>query len=392
MSAHGYPDHAKAADGGEYVFPFMIPLARRVGLPGASRVDVGIRSSLTTTNYDDNFTPPRSVTHIDVSGEPDKLHLHDFHTPNTGEFPDAHGVLVHSHDDPGDEVDARSKTEEPLDLDNIPDLNQAKMYKIPQLYRLYNDYFASYKDSSATTDSRLDRAKTLGFALLKHYYPANQGFVVEPHPFPMTTKYGISVDMKVPTQSKAKAAKSKRGRKGGGAQPPALPPVHYQYGRWHPIPPECIAGFVVKKTYSYNNLDGTTATSTIPHTYLGICVDDLKSKPEWSPMYKMSSIPADMLALVLGIEANVERGAGFMIMGPSIEFYTYTAAEKGTHNMHPYGGKNASLMMTEANPILINQMFESLVQLPVEYDLVPKELAEMDGVGEGVVKVVPGRL
>lgn len=178
---------------------------------------------------------------------------------------------------------------------------------------------------------RLEKARTLAFTLLEHYYPTDQGFRIERAEFPLLDFGGWRTwiypeDCYTATKRKADNLKAvlKKNAK----------PTYETWGgniaadKFHRILPEHIAGFVVLNEVQY--ADGSTGWAQ--HTYLSILMDDLDTFEHWVPEKMMRpdrnfvSVPrADILSDAMGRQAGVARGYAILMLGPRFEFYDYAA-------------------------------------------------------------------
>lgn len=270
---------------------------------------------------------------------------------------------------------------------SVTSLDSRPMHEIPEFLRLYQAYYEGYADPTATMKSHLERAKALALPLLYRYYPEEQGFVVAPEPFDQMSKFDYSIELH---QSKIPKPKPVGKKKGGGKkskkdmeedavvvedtsarllqlyeQHQTCPiDFHKAYGTWHCIPCECIAGFVVYKTYTVPTPDGPEAEKLFPHTYLAIMIDDLQTMQLWDS-YNSHAPRADVMAYSLGVHGKIDKGYGILIIGPRIEFYRYdnTAFKPTSH----FSKDNWGFDLSEDNPAIVNQIFEAVASTTVQY-------------------------
>jgi hypothetical protein len=98
--------------------------------------------------------------------------------------------------------------------------------KLQEIPSLIGRYTSSYDDGSAPNE-QLEYANMLATALLRHYYPESQGFIVVPGDYSLMGKYGWPVELKESLP------------KGKDLDPWNLP--------FHMIPAQNIAGVQVSK-------------------------------------------------------------------------------------------------------------------------------------------------
>ncbi|KAL1601538.1 hypothetical protein SLS60_006453 [Paraconiothyrium brasiliense] len=198
-------------------------------------------------------------------------------------------------------------------------------------------HYVKYFDPTRMTEvrakhqPRLDLAKELAATLLKHYYPEEQGFRVEPVEFPLL-QFGGWRTWIYPEDCYAATKRKADNMKAGLKKNPK--PVYETWGgniqadKFHRILPEHIAGYVVMSEVQYE--DGSTGWAQ--HTYLAIMMDDLDTFEHWVPEKLMRpednfvSLPrADILNDSMGRQADIAQGYAILLLGPRIEFYNYQA-------------------------------------------------------------------
>ncbi|PVI03891.1 hypothetical protein DM02DRAFT_213069 [Periconia macrospinosa] len=223
----------------------------------------------------------------------------------------------------------------------LPTLRLDQHPTIPSLYQTYNDGFKQLAPKAL----QLQRAKDLALALLQHYYPKSQGFTVEPTEPLNIARHGWNFWL-APHDYNPQDKKSK------------LPTYHSPFeDKQHHIRPEHITSFrVVSEQEFYNDSDDATANpeehddlnrdqvsadtgppkqrpttkKPVEHTYLTILLDDLSTFPRWVPDSlqqsndRLISNPRhDILRYALGVVARIQKGYGFLLLGPRLEAYTY---------------------------------------------------------------------
>lgn len=99
---------------------------------------------------------------------------------------------------------------------------------------------------------------------------------------------------------------------------------------YHKIAPEDIASFAVWSALDFEEPDGTTIRKSVPHTFLGIMMDDLKTFGQWIPDDKLprgkqtvTNARVELLSYSLGHHADIKDGYGIIMLGPRIEVYNY---------------------------------------------------------------------
>ena len=175
---------------------------------------------------------------------------------------------------------------------------------------------------------RMDEAKKLAVALLKYYYPEDQGFRVCPTDFPLV-KLGGWRTWIYPENCYGAPRRKLTGLVGPLKK--NAKPVYSTFGNlwtdnFHRIAPEHITGYVVLSEVEYP--DGSKGW--VQHTYLAIMMDDLDTFQHWVPETHASSsnvfvsMPrADILNDAMSVQAEILDGYAIIMLGPRIEFYKY---------------------------------------------------------------------
>lgn len=196
---------------------------------------------------------------------------------------------------------------------------------------IYREYFRPERMNAVRDQHgpRLEMAKSLAEALLKYYYPENQGYRICPTNFPLVKLGGWRTW--VYPENCYSAPRRKISSLVGPLKKNAKP-VYDTFGgdlaadKFHRIDPEHITGYVVLNEVQYP--DGSTGWAQ--HTYLAIMMDDLDTFQHWVPETQASSskdfvsLPrADILNDAMGAQAGISKGYAMIMLGPRIEFYNY---------------------------------------------------------------------
>jgi hypothetical protein len=235
-----------------------------------------------------------------------------------------------------------------------PSFVQFSTEDVPSHLRyIYNAYLASYvgnitfKEGKSVRNSevnreRMDHAKALAFALLTHYYPAAQGFIVQSCSLGPVAKHGMSFMLKAadgsdpdytplplpkdPKKGKKKLSKAQRKAKEDAKY---LKQFWHGYNNftgktdWHmAIQAEDVAGFVVM-TQCKTSADGIGLVegNYRPLTYLAIMIDDLTTLDQIADTNDVHR--GDVLADVLCRDAQIQTGYGILVYGTRIEFFDF---------------------------------------------------------------------
>lgn len=232
---------------------------------------------------------------------------------------------------------------------DIPDFTQAHITNVPQIQSLYEAYHIHYTNPTATNATRMMYAKALAFALLKHYYPASQDYMVKPSSLGPTAQYGMSFILEaedgsdiwrdLPAQRPVEKSKRKNGLvpKQRNAAQIAAEVARYNHGLryilgiwWDWIGPEDIAGFVVlRKIKTISPKTNVIQYEYRAHTYLAIMMDSFEELPRFSK--ENTTHRSDVLADALCRQARLQEGYGILLYGPRLEFYNYNAGARWVH-------------------------------------------------------------
>ncbi|KAF2688435.1 hypothetical protein K458DRAFT_384619 [Lentithecium fluviatile CBS 122367] len=187
--------------------------------------------------------------------------------------------------------------------------------EVPKIEELYATYRTSFADLSATNKSGLQRAKRLIVSIPEHYLMSTFGWTIldKKRVLATTKKHNQDVPRPFPAHDMSSVA-----RRWGTGQ------------FYHHIAPENIAGYAVHSTLDFEEPGGSTSRTSVPHTIVGIMMDDLSTFSDWIADDKLprgkntvTSPRAELLSSALGVEAGIQDGYGIIVLGPRIEMYTY---------------------------------------------------------------------
>jgi hypothetical protein len=162
-------------------------------------------------------------------------------------------------------------------------------------------------------------------------YPKDQGFVTASVTFDTMAKYGWNFLM----EKKKVVAAAKKNKMPLVRVDPAFdhPAVIKRWGTgqyYYEIAAENITGFAVWSTLDFEEPDGNMCRKSVPHTFAGIMMDDLKTFDQWIPDDKlprgkktMTNARVELLSFSLGHDADIKDGYGIIMLGPRIEVYNY---------------------------------------------------------------------
>lgn len=221
------------------------------------------------------------------------------------------------------------------------------IHQPPDLQTAYNAYVASHNNDATSSSIRMSLASSLALALLSHYYPSSEGYIIQATSHTPMTKHGLYFMLKtadgaspeyhplapllpLPAWKDPKKGKNK-------AKPPsektlaqrekrrAAEECKRQFGswwsytcgvQWHFVEPEEIAGFEVLK--QHNGVEGMELRL---HTYLAIVLapPDLISRlASTNDIHR-----ADVLADALSRSHDVQVGHGMLLFGPWLKLYDF---------------------------------------------------------------------
>jgi hypothetical protein len=227
---------------------------------------------------------------------------------------------------------------------NIPVYTQAAITSISQIQDLYTAYLATYGDENVTNATRMRYAKALSFALLTHYYPVSQGYIISPTSPGPIAKTGLSFILAADDASdiwkdlpskKPSTRKRPLTKKEFAAAEAKDRAAKYFHGvnwagslQWDYIKSEDIASFVVLcKLEVLNEETGLWEESWKPHTYLSILINDFGTDlPALST--ENTTQRSDVLVDALCRGGDVKQGYGMLLYGPRLEFYHFDAGEE----------------------------------------------------------------
>jgi hypothetical protein len=210
------------------------------------------------------------------------------------------------------------------------------------LQHLVDAYTSSYDDNALPNSTRMEHAKALILALLQHYYPESQGYIVQPSSLGPIAKHGMNFLLKaddgsdpdfnlLPPKKDPKRGKKKKPTKKqleSQEQAEFARQFRHWYPRtlatkWHLIQPEDIAGFEVLKKSAVADAgeDGHR-----PYTYLAIMIDGLDTLPSFAATNHVH--PSDILTDVLCRSQKIRFGYGILLFGTRLEFYNFDNGEE----------------------------------------------------------------
>jgi hypothetical protein len=199
------------------------------------------------------------------------------------------------------------------------------------LQHLLETYVASYNDDLILNMTRMDHAKSLAFALLKHYYPESEGYIVQPSALGPMARYGFNFMLKgidgsdpnyTPLPPKKGQKKGKKRRTKAQLTAEYKREVNHWWPfttdiRWHSIDPKDIIGFQVLQK---------SGAEYRPYTYLGIMIDDLQTLPNFAENNDVHR--GDILVDIFSMSAKIQLGYGILLFGTRLEFYDFDNGEK----------------------------------------------------------------
>lgn len=240
-----------------------------------------------------------------------------------------HEEVVHAT---GEGVDEECSWRDIVNFE-IPDYTQANLRDIQGFQTFYSTYRGSFIDSSVAKNTRMEYATALAYALLTHFYPLSQGYIIEPCSVGPMARLGINFILKHsrpydpshlvdPEPRIGKAAASNEGI------------AWHVATKWHIIPSEDIAALVVLRDIGNADNDNDDAYPTPihnqhprrhPHTCLAILNDAL----QYNTLSKANSThPNDVLAELLCIHTRIQTGHGILLHGTRLGFFAYDAGQE----------------------------------------------------------------
>lgn len=276
--------------------------------------------------------PPRSMM------EPHYTHSNDFEQQTASPYTADYHHQLHGQD--------FERMPGPLDF-GAPAPENASY----DLQELFDSYVASYNDDTTPASARMEAAKAFAEALLSHYYPESEGYIVQASdPIPMA-KHGMNFMLKTtegtdpeyhplaPLRPPAPWKDLKKGK--SKAKAPSMKTIvlrekkrkveeykrqfsswwPYTTGvQWHFIEPKDISCFEVLKQHTTTR-NGPEETELRLHTSLAIVLaaPDLPSRiADTNDVHR-----ADILADALSRSRDVQRGHGMLLFGPWLELYDF---------------------------------------------------------------------
>jgi hypothetical protein len=179
----------------------------------------------------------------------------------------------------------------------------------------------------------MEHAKALALALLQHYYPESQGYMVRPSSLGPIAKHGMNSLLKgndgsdpdfnlLPPKKDSKKGKKKKPTKKQEQAESARQFNHWWpltvAMNWHVIEPEDIAGFEVLKSTAIAGAEN----EYVPYTYLAIMIDDLETFSSFAATNDVHR--GDILTDVLCRTQKIQSGYGILLFGTRLEFYDFS--------------------------------------------------------------------
>ncbi|KAL6154438.1 hypothetical protein ACJQWK_02158 [Exserohilum turcicum] len=252
-------------------------------------------------------------------------------------------ALTHPQEYKGDGVD----TQEPQEhWRSLVDFDASDSTQLDTLYKTYLSHYGP--QSTATNATRMQYGKAIAFASLKRYYPASQGYKIEPASLGPVAKSGVNFILAAEDQSdvwkdlpvtnpkaEAKRKKKRRPSKYELRKAAMIAQANqYNHGmawtmrlRWDRIEPHDIAAFVVeRKREVTHETTGVANYEWVPYTYLGIIIENYDQLPQFSSENVVHR--SDILVHALCQAGNVQEGYGILLYGPRLEFYSFRAGQE----------------------------------------------------------------
>ncbi|KAH7089908.1 hypothetical protein FB567DRAFT_314619 [Paraphoma chrysanthemicola] len=202
-----------------------------------------------------------------------------------------------------------------------------------QFRNLLNSYIESY-DAAARDAARMEHGKAFCVALLQHYYPEHEGYIIQASTSGPIVKHGINfmLEAKDGTDSDYMVLPpkiyKKSDKKGPKAQREAEFRRQYRHNksfiegvRWYKIEPEEIAGFEVLKKIERAVDDGHTDMEYRMHTYMAIILDHSQTFPLFAATNDVHC--GDILADALCRSQQIQSGHAMLLFGSRLEFYDF---------------------------------------------------------------------
>ncbi|KAF2826426.1 hypothetical protein CC86DRAFT_293013 [Ophiobolus disseminans] len=248
----------------------------------------------------------------------------------------------------------------PDHLDLGPAIPESPAYEAPtprellHVQDIYDAYVASYNDDITPQSVRMEIAQALALALLSHYYPESEGYVLQPSSLGPMAEHGMNFILKapdgsdpdymapepaplppVPVRKDPKKGKKFRPKPPSKARIAALMKVQAEeeYKRqfnsywpftvgltWHQIEPEDISGYVVLKKYTTSN-NGIEKVEYRLHTCLAIVLAPPDLLPQIAGTNDVQR--GDILTDALSRSQQIRHGHGILLFGMWLELYDF---------------------------------------------------------------------
>ncbi|KAI8943568.1 hypothetical protein NX059_001565 [Plenodomus lindquistii] len=212
----------------------------------------------------------------------------------------------------------------------LPHHEEAGITDTSHLTNLYDEYRSNYNDANASNAACLQQAKTFALALLTHYYPASEGFIVAPCSPGPVAKHGMSFILNDSDKPDIRPFKpphrARRGQRLNAKQKDenAAAKAHHQdqqQPKWHGIAANEIAAFVVQRQVSNTDVESISPIHLQNHTYLVIMIDEFDSVAQFSNQNILQR--CDILTDLLCSQGRIQNGYGILLHGPLIEIYDF---------------------------------------------------------------------
>jgi hypothetical protein len=218
---------------------------------------------------------------------------------------------------------------------------------------VFDAFVAGYNREGTINEVQMDVAKDLATSLLNHYYPASEGYVVEPSSLGPMAKRVTNLMLKtaggldlnydplppLPAEPFVKDPKKGKNQKRKALNKAQLAyQAHIEANRqfahqwacqgetdWHQIKPENISGFEVFKKHTITR-DGIDSVETRLHTCLAIVVAPHDLLPRIATNNDVNR--GDLLTDVLCGSQQIRRGHGMLLFGTYLEFYDFDNGEE----------------------------------------------------------------
>jgi len=278
---------------------------------------------------------------------------------------------------------------------------------------IYDAYVASYKFDTTPDSVRMETAQALALALLSHYYPESEGYIVQPSNLGPVAKHGMNFMLKapdgvdpdyVPLEPLTFAPIYKDPKKGKKNQkkPPskarmaqiektrALTEYKRQFSSWwpyttgvtwHQIEPEDICGYEVFKKHTTMH-DGVEKTEYPLHTCMAVVLAPPTLLPQIAETNDVHR--GDILTDVLSRSRQIRRGYGILLFGTWLELYDFDNGAESKFVPDPAAEEYYDGKVTYEEPRIT--MYQSADQQRLAIDLRAVGLSTVDEMCRMVVR------